>query len=171
METSSGKIKSVFVRAALTLLAVVMTSATAWAETIELTSESTAVTLFDGDVLTGTGGLDTYITIADGATVTLSGVKIETDISHKWVGICCAGDAVIILADGTTNDIMSGYHRPAIFVPTGKTVTIRGTGSLIARGNGAAGIGCGNNSSCGNIVIEGGNITAIATGGAGIVSA
>ena len=168
METSSGKIKSVFVRAALTLLAVVMTSATAWAETIELTSDSTAVTLYDGDVLTGTGGLDTYITIADGATVTLSGVKIETDSYHKWVGICCAGDAVIILADGTTNDIMSGYHRPAIFVPTGKTVTIRGTGSLIARGNGAAGIGCGDNSSCGNIVIEGGNITAIATGGAGI---
>ena len=173
METGTGKIKSVFVRAALTLLAVMMTTATARAaKTIELTSDSTAVTLYNGDVLTGTGGLDTYITIVDGATVTLSGVTIATtpdDYNHKWVGICCAGDAVIILADGTTNDIMGGYCSSAIFVPPGKTVTIRGNGSLIARGSHySAGIGCGYGRPCGNIVIEGGNITAIGQKGAGI---
>lgn len=56
----------------------------------------------------------------------------------------------------------SGY--PGIYVPSGKTLTIQGNGSLNASSNGyAAGIGGGWTISCGNIVIEGGNITA--TGG------
>ena len=139
--------------------------------TAELTSDCEAYTLLDGQTLTGTGGADTHITIADGATVTLSGVDI-TAISwnHAWAGITCLGDAVIILADGTTNTVKSGSDQyPGIIVPSGKTLTIRGGGSLAASPNstdvysGAAGIGAGYSRNCGNIVIEGGTVTA--TGG------
>ena len=52
----------------------------AWAETINLSSVTADVTAQNGDVLTGT--TSTYrVTIADGATVTLSGVTIKTVIA------------------------------------------------------------------------------------------
>ena len=129
---------------------------------------SGAMTLTDGAVLSGTGGADTHVTIADGATVTLMGVNI-TDItddgSHRWAGITCAGDATIILADGTTNSVMGGYvDYPGIYIPENKTLTIRGGGTLNASSNGwGAGIGGGHNKGCGSIVIDGGIINA--TGG------
>ena len=64
------------------------------------------------------------------------------------------------------------YTYPGIFVPKGKTLTIKGTGSLTAKNcnpeawfSGAE-IGGGMRRSCGNIVIEGGTITAIGGGSA-----
>jgi hypothetical protein len=130
-----------------------------------LTSESRDVLLCDGNVLTGTGGKETRVKIADGATVTLNGVEItaitNTFSSYKWAGITCLGDAVIILADGTTNNVKGGYKSSGIFVPEDHTLTIRGNGSLVAIGvYGSAGIGGSSESQYGNIVIEGGNITA-----------
>ncbi|MBR6980348.1 MAG: dockerin type I repeat-containing protein [Prevotella sp.] len=71
-----------------------------------LTSESKEVMLYNGNVITGTGGKDTHVKIADGAKVTLNGVTITAipnDVNHRWAGITCLGDAVIILADGTTS--------------------------------------------------------------------
>jgi hypothetical protein len=145
---------------------------------VRLTSETGEVTLVDGDVLTGTGGADTHVTIAAGATVTLNGVNITgipNDNGHDWAGLTCAGNAVIILANGTTNDVKGGYNSdPGIHPgPSGTTLTIRGTGTLNASSNGSApGIGSRFNRACGNIVIEGGSTTA--TGGqyaAGIGSA
>ena len=134
---------------------------------VELTSSTTEVTLLDGDVVFGTGGQETRVKIAAGATVTLSGVDINAipnTSSYKWVGITCLGDAVIILADGTTNIVKGGRNSSGIFVPEGHTLTIHGNGSLEAKGGeNCAGIGSGYQSSCGNITIEGGNITA--TGG------
>ena len=131
---------------------------------VELTSSTAEVTLLDGDVVFGTGGQETRVKIADGATVTLNGVDItaiRNNDSHKWAGITCLGDAVIILADGTTNNVKGGYNCSGIFVPEGHTLTIRGNGSLEAIGDyGGSGIGGCYKSSCGNIVIEGGNITA-----------
>ncbi len=133
----------------------------------------------DGETLTGTlnGSTQPYkISIADGATVTLDGITINgtTGRSYNWAGITCVGDATIILKDGTTNTVKgfnSGYS--GIFVPKDKTLTIKGetegTGKLIASSNGyGAGIGGGDGISstiknCGNIVIQGGVITA--TGG------
>ena len=107
------------------------------------------------------------ITIADGATVTLAGVTITgvNDGSYQWAGITCAGDAIIILKDGTTNKV-KGFYRdyPGIHPAVGKTLTIKGTGSLEASSNGnGAGIGGGQGKTCGNIEIQGGTITA--TGG------
>ena len=110
------------------------------------------------------------IWITDGATVALSNVNI----SNTAFDICCRGNATVILAEGTTNTLISTgtssdlERYPALWVGnSGKTLTIQGKGSLTAQGGyGRAGIGGGynNNKICGDIVIEGGIIEA--TGGA-----
>ena len=114
------------------------------------------------------------ITIADGATVTLADVTINgvNNEIYNWAGIT-SGDNSIIILDGTNT--VKGFYEdyPGIYVPENKTLTIKGTGSLTAspfdggRTNGSfgAGIGGGNDINCGNIIIEGGTITA--TGGEG----
>ena len=119
----------------------------------------------DGDVLTGTLGGNYKITIADGATVTLSGAVINgtSNNSYTWAGLTLAGDGTIILSGENT---VKGFYEvyPGIFVPENKTLTIQGDGSLTASSNGwGAGIGGGLNIACGNITIEGGTVTA--TGG------
>ena len=148
---------------------------------VTLTSTTGSIYVGTGCVLTGTGGDDTQVTIAEGSTVTLSGATITSISDHKWAGITCESDATIILADGTSNALKGGHqYYPGIYIPEGSTLTIRGNGSLDASsGSGmsqyfgeqslAAGIGGGYYGdagvflTCGNIVIEGGTITA--TGG------
>ena len=129
-----------------------------------LTADYTAQ---DGDILTGTLGSNVKISIADGASVTLKDVTINgvNNTSYKWAGITCLGDATITL-EGTNT--VKGFDEdyPGIHVPEGKTLTINGTGSasITASSNGyGAGIGGGNGVACGNIVINGGTVTA--TGG------
>ena len=125
----------------------------------------------DGDIFTGTmnGSTQPYkITIPDGATVTLAGANINGRYVEKnCAGINCAGDATIILKDGTNNEVTAfDGNYPGIHIAVGKTLTIKGesagTGTLMSRSfvNGA-GIGGGKNISCGNIKIESGIITAI----------
>ena len=116
----------------------------------------------DGDVLTGE--TTSYeVTIAAGATVTLDGVTI----SGSSYCIKCAGDATIILKDGSTNTLTNtGGDYPALSIgDANTTLTIQGsTGVLnVTSGEYCAGIGGGyanTNSTCGNIRIEGGVITA-----------
>ncbi len=148
--------------------------------TIDLSTVTTDITVPDGFTLTGTLDGAHKISIADGATVTLDNATIE-GINSDWfqyAGITCLGDATIILKDGTTNTVngyVGGY--PGIQGAAGKTLTITGSGTLNAKSYGTgAGIGSGaysNNDperACGDIVIEGGTITAEggSTGGAGI---
>ena len=140
---------------------------------VDLSVVTSNFTAQDGDVLTGTLGRDVKISIADGATVTLSDATINgvDSYSYMWAGLNCLGDATIILADGTTNTVKGFCNNyPGIHVPSGSTLTIEGTGTLDARSNGwAAGIGGGSSISCGNITINGGTITAIGgNNGAGI---
>ena len=140
--------------------------------TIDLSTITEAFTAQNGDTLTGTLDAKVKISIAKGATVTLDGATINGthSMSYLWAGITCKGDATIILKDGTTNKV-TGFNNeyPGIYVPVGSTLTIKGgtqgTDSLIVGSNGfAAGIGAGlNHKSCGNIIIQGGNI--VATGG------
>ena len=107
----------------------------------------------NGDVLFG-NNTDFVISIAAGATVTLHDVHIS-DNSY----IECDGDATIILEGD--NSICAADNNPAIWVHKGKTLTIKGTGSLEAKNVGwAAGIGGGEMRPCGNIVIESGTIVA-----------
>ena len=86
--------------------------------------------------------------------------------SGDYAGITCLGNATIVLEAGTTNTV-KGFapDYSGIFVPSGHTLTISGSGTLTASNNNGygAGIGGGNNIPCGNIVMEGGTIQA--TGG------
>ena len=118
------------------------------------------------------------IIIRDGAVVKLDGVTIPTQEKNA-AGISCLGDATLIL--NGTNSVTGGNNNnnsySGVIVPAGKTLTIKGNGTLNATGGGkhAAGIGScaddgitlvtGVTEACGNIVIEGGEIHA--TGGEG----
>ena len=132
----------------------------------------------DCDTLTGVLAHNVKISIADGSTVTLNNASINANgtwTNGYYGGITCNGDATIILKDGSTNSV-KGFYRyyPGINVPKGKTLTIKGTGSLTASSNGwGAGIGAGWGIECGNIIIESGIIIATGgdNGGAGIGSA
>ena len=147
------------------LAAAIGLAVNTWA--LDLSTVTTATTIPNSTIVTGTLGSNVKLTIEANATVTLSGVTINgvDNQNYSWAGLTCAGNATIILAEGTANTIKgfdSGY--PGVYVPKGRTLTIRGNGSLTASSNGmGAGIGGGLALSCGNIVIEGGNINA--TGG------
>ena len=131
--------------------------------TVNLSTIYTNYTVSNGETLTGTLASNVKIAIADGATVTLNNVTIngvDDGDNYKWAGISCEGDATIILSGTNT---VKGFHinYPGIHVPTGKTLTINGIGSLNAGSNGkGSGIGGGWTIPCGNIVIEDGTITA-----------
>ena len=133
----------------------------------------------DGDVLTGTLTEDRVISIAPGATVTLEDADITSFDGFSYhAGITLLGDATILLKGANT---VTGSHRgnAGIYVPYGSTLTIDGTGSLEASSGNmdggsasnrwACGIGANNNLGnehkiqyqSGNIVINGGTITAI----------
>ena len=158
-------------RAAMLLLVMMLTTATAWA-TDKTLSGSESYTAQNGDVLTGsTSGT---VTIDVDAKITLSDVTITG-------GIVCAGTAEITLVG--TNSVtgssiydsnIKAYRRTAGIQigGDGTTLTIKGDGSLTANGaQYAAGIGL--NAAWdvtedvigGNIVIESGIIAA--NGGVG----
>ena len=104
-----------------------------------------------------TGSTSGTVTIADGASITLRDVTITG-------GIVCEGTADITLEG--TNSVTGADYKAGIQVGgTGTTLTIRGDGSLTAKGSyQSAGIGLSRSGSGdttgGDIVIEGGNITA-----------
>lgn len=121
----------------------------------------------DGETLAGTLSGDYRIIIPDGATVTLQNASINANKSmpSAYPGIKCLGDATLILVgNNTVNGRNENY--PGIYPgPAGKTLTIRGNGSLSASSGAAPGIGSSNGSdsdlmACGNILIEGGTIEA-----------
>ena len=118
------------------------------------------VTAEDGDIIVQTNSTATVntITIADGAKVTIDGVNISATGS---AGITCSGSANIILI-GTNSVTTTTKFYPGIQAGgSGTTLTIQGGGSLYAQGGTyAAGIGSGNDGTCGNIIISGGSITA-----------
>ena len=120
-------------------------------------------TVKNGYILTGILGGKCMISIADGATVTFDNVNIVGGIGRsiisKYAGITCEGNATIILV-GT--NYVKGFHDyyPGIQPAEGKTLTIKGSGSLTAKSEEAPGIGSAYKINCGNINIEGGTISA-----------
>ena len=124
----------------------------------------------DGYRVTGHTQASQKISIADGATVVFDNVTIPTDKRRSWAGVTCNGDATIFLkGDNSVTGSMKSY--PGIFIGSGHTLTIQGTGSLTAQcshsSGTAAGIGGGSSnsqSSCGNIIILGGTVTATGYG-------
>ena len=115
----------------------------------------------DGDTLTGTLGENVKISVADGATVTLKNVTIngESNTMYSWAGINCEGNAKLIL-EGTNTIKGFFWIYPGVYIAPEKTLTIDGTGSLNASSLGGAGIGGGRQINCGNIIIEGGTVSA-----------
>ncbi len=148
---------------------------------IDLSKLTSHITLMDGDELTGTLDGTTQrvkLTIADGATVTLNDAQIlgaeSNQDQDQWAGITCAGNATIILK-GTNQVVSFNRYRAAIQAgPVGSTLTIKGDGNLtVGRTEGhtcTTAIGSSDYIPCGNILIEGGNITATAGHGAAIGS-
>ena len=151
----------------LATLLLTMTAQMAGA-TDKTLSGSESYTAQDGDVLTGsTSGT---VTIASGASITLSGATISG-------GIVCNGSATITLVG--TNSVTGASDKAGIQAGgSGTTLTINGDGSLtVTDGSGyntyqgSAGIGASYGASsssksiCGNITINGGTINA--TGGYG----
>ena len=148
----------------------------AWAYDQEVSINSGNVTVPGGQhwLVTGSGKTELYtITLGDGATVTLSNVDIDSDEQNLGkAAISCQGSATVILADGTDNRLYGDDNCSALQAgPEGSTLTIQGASTGTLRANGgrcAAAIGGRNNSgNCGNIVIQGGTITAIGGGTAG----
>lgn len=139
-------------------------------KTTNLASLSDDYTTSDYEVLTGTLKNNSHLTIPDGAYVKLNGVTIsETD----YAGIECLGDATIILIGENNVATSSGENAAIQAGPEGTTLTIIGDGSLYASNTNYSGAGIGSNwgSTCGDITISGGTITATGgTGGAGIGS-
>lgn len=115
------------------------------------------------------------IAVADGvnANITLAGVNISTAwyVAAFRIADNSTGNVTITLADGTTNTLRSGNNCAGLQkngIADSDTLTITGTGMLIAQGGyAAAGIGSrgtpGDYSETANITIQGGTI--IATGG------
>ena len=93
------------------------------------------------------------MTIAEGATVTLHNVNL-----NNYAIIAYLGNNTIILADGTTNTIDPGNDIAIDGTMAGdKTLTIKGTGTLIATGGyytPAIGVKNPEYESCGAITIE-----------------
>ena len=131
----------------------------------------------NGETITGTLGTKVQISIADGAIVTLKDASINADevwTDGQFAGITCAGTATIILVGTNTVKGFSSTYS-GINVPKDEKLTIQGTGTLnvssgieintysLVKYSFSAGIGANLRGDCGNIVIEGGTITA--TGG------
>ena len=135
-----------------------------FADTIDLAQLKYGLRVGNGHTLTGKLEKNVKISIADGATVTLKDVTIHgvNDGKYKWAGITCEGNATLVLEGGNA---VIGFHEnyPGVYVPPGKTLTIKGWGTLSSGPSGggwAAGIGGGNGLPCGSIVIESGSIYA-----------
>lgn len=128
---------------------------------VDLSKLSDGYKAQDGDTLTGKLAGPYRISIADGATVTLSGVAIQGDKVEdiKWAGITCEGSVTIVLADSTKNEVKGCENCAGIQV--GGELTICGAGELSAiGGDHGAGIGTGNSGNCGDITIKDGTINA-----------
>ena len=143
-----------------------ITGFTEYTNVVDLSTITADYEAQTGDVLTGTLTSKVKISIASHAVVTLNGATINgvNELTYPWAGLTCEGDATIILADGSENTVTGFYHDyPGIQAgPVGSTLTISGTGSLNASSKcDGAGIGAGYNFDCGNIRIEGGDITAM----------
>lgn len=134
---------------------------------IDLKDVTSPFSAIDGDTLYGTPGSNIIVNISDNATITLNGVTA----AGKSLSIRALGDATINLLG--TNTITGGTNYAGIHGKSGKTLTIQGGGSLydsvFAYGVAAIGSYATTGGQCGDIVIKGGNITAIATSSAAAI--
>ena len=137
----------------LTTLAVAIgLAASTFAATVNLANVTANKTLANGDVAYGALAANVKVSIAAGATVTLSNAMINgvNSSAYPWAGLTCLGDAEIVLKGNSS--VMGFYENyPGIHVPVGSTLTIQGDGMLWVSSNGyGAGIGGGDDIPCGS---------------------
>ena len=133
---------------------------------VDLSTLTEDYTFKDGDVLTGTlDGTKTVIklSVAPDAKVILSGAQILGEDQgiwvNKWAGLTCLGNATIIL-DGENTVRSFDRSFPCIQAgPDGSKLIITGDGKLTTDGRSLAGIGSAENITCGDIEIQGGDLT------------
>jgi hypothetical protein len=133
---------------------------------VDLSTLTEDYTFKDGDVLTGTlDGTKTVIklSVAPDAKVILSGAQILGEdqgiFVNKWAGLTCLGNATIIL-DGENTVRSFNRMYPCIQAgPDGSKLIITGDGKLTTDGRSLAGIGSAENITCGDIEIQGGDLT------------
>ena len=133
---------------------------------VDLSTLTEDYTFKDGDVLTGTlDGTKTVIklSVAPDAKVILSGAQIlaedQGQFVNKWAGLTCLGNATIIL-DGENTVRSFNRMYPCIQAgPEGSKLIITGDGKLTTEGSSSAGIGISNYIACGDIEIQGGDLT------------
>lgn len=133
---------------------------------VDLSTLTEDYTFKDGDVLTGTlDGTKTVIklSVAPDAKVILSGAQIlgkdQGILVDTWAGLTCLGNATIIL-DGENTVRSFDRDFPCIQAgPDGSKLIITGDGKLTAEGTSSAGIGVSNYIACGDIEIQGGDLT------------
>ena len=133
---------------------------------VDLSTLTEDYTFKDGDVLTGTlDGTKTVIklSVAPDAKVILSGAQILGEDQgiwvNKWAGLTCLGNATIIL-DGENTVRSFDRDFPCIQAgPEGSKLIITGDGKLTTEGSPSAGIGVTNYIACGDIEIQGGDLT------------
>ena len=133
---------------------------------VDLSTLTEDYTFKDGDVLTGTlDGTKTVIklSVAPGAKVILSGAQIlgkdQGQFVNKWAGLTCLGNATIIL-DGENTVRSFNRNFPCIQAgPEGSKLIVAGDGKLTTEGSSLAGIGSTENITCGDIEIQGGDLT------------
>ena len=136
---------------------------------IDLSALSADFEARDDDWLTGTLANNVKISVADGADITLSNTSVNesgTWNSGDYAGITCLGSANITL-DGTSTVKGFGGAYPGIYIPSGKTLALKGEGTLTAANNGGTGAGIGAGATAGGHVAISGNCIVNATGGAG----
>ena len=133
---------------------------------VDLSTLTEDYTFKDGDVLTGTlDGTKTVIklSVAPDAKVILSGAQIlgkdQGILVDTWAGLTCLGNATIIL-DGENTVRSFDRSFPCIQAgPDGSKLIITGDGKLTTDGRSLAGIGSAENITCGDIEIQGGDLT------------
>ena len=133
---------------------------------VDLSTLTEDYTFKDGDVLTGTlDGTKTVIklSVAPDAKVILSGAQIlgkdQGILVDTWAGLTCLGNATIIL-DGENTVRSFDRSFPCIQAgPDGSKLIITGDGKLTTEGGSLAGIGSTENITCGDIEIQGGDLT------------
>ena len=144
---------------------------TIWTRIIDLGTLTGDTTVTNGYILTGTLAGNYKVSIQDDATVTFRDMSIVNGRdtgTFYWAGVTCEGSATVVLEGESAVKAFNEYY-PGLYVPPYETLTLRGDGKIMAIGGRfyGAGIGAGgrhSSMSCGNIVIESGDIVATSGG-------
>ena len=109
-------------------------------------------------ILVGNGVTSGRITFDGDMTVALVNVNIE---AYNGTPITVAGGKVTFELFGENRLVATEANYSALYNAEGTTVTLRGAGTLVAKGGeSGAGIGSGYQGTCGDITISGGEVTA-----------